>query len=94
MNSEEMLHEAKDLHRTWEHLSYDQKKEIVENIVKSIVVGKEDIEINLLYLPVSSPNNHPFLTGGKKGKQPFPYSVLNTPFKNRHNKLIISKKKN
>jgi len=53
-SSDEILHEAKDLYSRWPKLDSEEKKKIIECITEKIIVGKDDITINLCYLPTSS----------------------------------------
>jgi site-specific DNA recombinase len=53
-SSDEILHEAKDLHSRWPNLNFDEKRKIIESITEKIVIGQDDIAINLCYLPPSS----------------------------------------
>ncbi|MBX3481756.1 MAG: recombinase family protein [Caulobacter sp.] len=48
---EEALDEARDLTDRWDDLPEIEKRQIIEAITERIVVGTEDVEINLLYLP-------------------------------------------
>ena len=43
--------EAADLATRWRQLSEPEKRQLVEAITESIVVGKEDVTIDLLYIP-------------------------------------------
>lgn len=52
---EEALGEARDLTDRWDELPHDEKRQIIEAITESIVVGTDDVEINLLYLPERGP---------------------------------------
>ncbi|HEV3374556.1 MAG TPA: recombinase family protein [Candidatus Acidoferrum sp.] len=54
LSSDDVLHEAKDLYGRWQRLETDEKRKVIENIAESIVVGKDDVTINLCYLPSSS----------------------------------------
>ncbi len=45
--------EASDLHARWPALSREEKQGIVESITESIVIGKDEIHINLCHLPSS-----------------------------------------
>ena len=54
LNSGEILNEAKDLHSKWKDLVFEEKRKIIENITENIIIGKEDISINLCYLPSQS----------------------------------------
>jgi len=51
LSSDEILNEAKDLYSRWPELVAEEKRKIVENITEKIIVGKEDVTINLCYLP-------------------------------------------
>ena len=53
LSSEEVMAEAADLYGRWPKLSFDEKRRIVESITDRIVIGKEDVDISLCYLPVS-----------------------------------------
>lgn len=55
LSSEEVIHEAKDLHSQWEGFTYEEKHSIIETITEAIIVGEEDIEIKLKYLPTLGP---------------------------------------
>ena len=59
-NSNTVIQEAQDLYGHWLNLPFEQKRNIVETITDSIVIGKEDITINLSYLPSLTQN------GGKR----------------------------
>jgi len=54
LSSDEVLHEAKDLYSRWGSLEAEEKRKVVENITERIVIGKDDVTINLCYLPSSS----------------------------------------
>jgi site-specific DNA recombinase len=58
----EALGEARDLTDRWPDLPLQEKRQIVEAITDRIVIGKEDIEISLLYLPSG--------TDGKRATEP------------------------
>ncbi|MEX0813183.1 MAG: recombinase family protein [Chitinophagales bacterium] len=49
-SSEYMFDEARSVYKKWTTYSIDEKREIVNTITESIIVGEEDITINLLYL--------------------------------------------
>ena len=53
---EEALGEARDLTARWDDLAETEKRQIIEAITDRIVVGKDDVEINLLYLPDGKPD--------------------------------------
>ncbi|QMU65511.1 MAG: hypothetical protein GKR88_15280 [Flavobacteriaceae bacterium] len=42
-----IIEEARNLYERWDTLERDQKRNIIETIVDKIIVGKDDIEINL-----------------------------------------------
>jgi len=54
MSSDEILSEAKDLYSRWPKLNQEEKRKIIETITENIIIGQEDITINLCYLPPSS----------------------------------------
>ncbi|MBI2962780.1 MAG: hypothetical protein HYY35_03430 [Deltaproteobacteria bacterium] len=54
LSSDEVLSEAKDLYGRWPELDFSEKRKIVENITEKITVGKDEITIDLCYLPGSS----------------------------------------
>jgi site-specific DNA recombinase len=54
LSSDEILTEAKDLYGRWRELTREEKRKIVETITEKITVGKEDVTIDLCYLPSSS----------------------------------------
>jgi site-specific DNA recombinase len=56
LSSDRILQEAQDLHTRWPQLVKDEKRKIIESITENITIGKEDISINLCYLPSSSEN--------------------------------------
>jgi hypothetical protein len=47
----EVMGEARDLAERWSELPHQEKRQIIEAITDRIIVGKEDVEIALLYLP-------------------------------------------
>lgn len=51
LDNSQVLYEAQNLQKRWTSFSKEDKRGIVETVTKSIKVGKEDIEINLAYLP-------------------------------------------
>lgn len=66
LNSAQVLGEARDLHSRWASLPEAEKRVVVETITKAITVGKEEIHIDLHYLPKASPPNG---SGGGAGGQ-------------------------
>ncbi len=53
LSSDQVLYEARTLADRWVKLNGLERRQIVENITDQIVIGKDDITINLHYLPVS-----------------------------------------
>jgi site-specific DNA recombinase len=53
LSSDQILNEAKDLYSRWPNLTADEKRKVIENITEKIIIGKEDVTINLCYLPTS-----------------------------------------
>lgn len=54
ISSDEVLNEAKDLYGRWPSLEAEAKRRIIENITDRITIGKDDVTIDLCYLPSSS----------------------------------------
>ncbi len=54
VSSDEIFSRARDVYSHWPHLEQSEKRQIIENITEKIVVGKDDIAINLCYLPSSA----------------------------------------
>jgi len=54
LSSDHILNEAKDLYSRWPKLAFEEKQKIIENITDKIIIGSEDVTINLCYLPSSS----------------------------------------
>jgi site-specific DNA recombinase len=51
LNQDYMISEARTLHTRWPSLSLGQKRDIVQAITDEIVVGPDEIDIRLQYLP-------------------------------------------
>ena len=51
LSSDKILNEARDLYSRWPELVAEEKRKIVENITEKIIIGTEDVTINLCYLP-------------------------------------------
>ena len=47
----EVINEAHDLYARWGKPAPEHKRHIVETITETIVIGKDDVSINLLYAP-------------------------------------------
>jgi site-specific DNA recombinase len=54
LSSDEVLTEARDLYSRWPDLAFEEKRQIVENIVEKITVGKDEVAIDLCCLPSPS----------------------------------------
>jgi site-specific DNA recombinase len=54
VSSDEILTEAKQLYERWPSLTAGEKRVIVENIVDKVQIGKDEVLIDLCYLPTSS----------------------------------------
>jgi len=54
LSSGQILTEARDLYSRWTDLQPGEKRQIVENTVEKIIIAKEDITIELGYLPSSN----------------------------------------
>jgi hypothetical protein len=54
ISSDQILTEAKDLYSRWPSLEPEAKRKIIENITDRISIGKDDVTIDLCYLPSSS----------------------------------------
>jgi len=59
LSSDAIVNEVQHLHYNWSDMTFDQKRGIVETITTSIIVGKDEITINLAYAPTiaSNPKN-------------------------------------
>jgi len=51
LSSDSVMNEATDLYSRWPILNLEEKRAIVENITEQILIGKDDVEISLCYLP-------------------------------------------
>ena len=51
LSAEEVASQAQQLHQLWPTMEPSEKREIVEAITEKIVVGKDEINITLCYLP-------------------------------------------
>lgn len=55
-SSDEVISQAKDLYSRWPSLTLEEKRTIIEQITEKIIVGKDDIHIQLCYVPSSLEN--------------------------------------
>ena len=51
ISSEYIIEEARDVKACWPTMNTEEKRRIVESLVKKITIGKEEIDITLCYLP-------------------------------------------
>jgi len=51
LSSDQILNEARDLYSRWPDLQPDEKRKIIENITDRIVIGQDEVDIHLCYLP-------------------------------------------
>jgi site-specific DNA recombinase len=51
LSNEQIVAEAEDLHARWPQMAAEERRKIVELLVKDIVVGKDEISLNLCYHP-------------------------------------------
>jgi len=54
LSRDEVLSEARDVYSRWQDLEQDEKRKIIENTVEKIVVGKDEVTIEIAYFPNSS----------------------------------------
>ncbi len=57
LSSDEILSEARNLYSRWGELGFDEKRQIVENLVQAIVIGTDEVTIELAYLPLETEPN-------------------------------------
>lgn len=53
LSSDQLLTEARDIYSRWGDLEQNEKRKIIENTVEKIVIGHDDVTIELGYLPPS-----------------------------------------
>lgn len=56
LSEEEIFTGAQDLYDRWPSLPDSEKRAIIEAITEKIVIGKDEVEINLLYAPPAPPS--------------------------------------
>ncbi|MGK5090446.1 hypothetical protein WDW89_00360, partial [Deltaproteobacteria bacterium TL4] len=54
LSSGQIVNEAKDLYTQWPELETAEKRKVIENVTDKIIIGTDDITINLCYLPSTS----------------------------------------
>lgn len=50
-SSDQIIAEAQDLHSRWPKMTFDERRRIVELLVKDITIGNGEISLNLCYRP-------------------------------------------
>jgi site-specific DNA recombinase len=53
LSSDKVISEAHDLYGRWPHLNREEKQQIVESITEKIIIGKDEVAVNLCYFPGS-----------------------------------------
>lgn len=77
LTNDEVLHEARSLHKYWPKLSRDDKRNIIEAITSKITIGEKDITINLHYLPTATTEETPLvLKSLQKSNEPMSLRLL------------------
>lgn len=66
LSSDQILNEAKNLYSRWPELTIEEKRRIAENITEKIIVGSEDVTINLCYLPSPLPSTPKLMTSKQR----------------------------
>lgn len=66
VSRDEILTEAKDLYSRWPGLTGEEKRKIVESITEKVIVGTEDVTINLCYLPPTPPSSLKVMASGQR----------------------------
>jgi hypothetical protein len=56
LSSDQVLNDAKSFYARWPDLDFASKQQLIETIVEKITIGKDDVAIDLCYLP-SSPQD-------------------------------------
>lgn len=51
LSSEHIIAEARDLHSRWPKMTRDERRRIIELLVKNVVICRGEITLNLCYLP-------------------------------------------
>lgn len=63
LSGDQILNEAKDLYGRWPEMTKDEKRRVIEQIVSKIIILEGEVEIDLCYLPPTSPQE---LTKGQR----------------------------
>ena len=64
-----IINQSKDIYDKWDTYSRDVKREIIESIVESIVIGTDTIDINLKRLNPPTHTENSFSETGENGEQ-------------------------
>ncbi len=67
LSEEEIITGAKDLYERWPKFPNEEKRRIIEAITEKIIIGKDEVEINLYYAPPATPSGHSNGTPNKSG---------------------------
>ncbi len=51
MSESAIMAEAMDLHSRWQHMQSNERRRIVELLVRTIVIGKDEVTFNICYIP-------------------------------------------
>lgn len=54
LSSDQIVREAQNLYTRWHELESNEKRQIVENTVERIIIGKDDVAIEIGYIPSAS----------------------------------------
>ena len=76
LSEEEIILGARDLYERWPKLPDEEKRHIIEAITEKILVGKDEVEINLYYAPPAPPSGHSDKTPNKSGGNVPPITPL------------------
>lgn len=87
LNSAHVLGQARDLHSRWMSLAEAEKRVVVEAITKAITIGKEEVHIDLHYVPRISPSA---ASGGGSADQGRP--EIQAKSTDNHNRGIVLNK--
>jgi len=67
LSEEEIFLGAKSLYERWPSLPDEEKRRIIDAITEKIIIGKDEVEINLYYAPRATPSGHSNGTPNKSG---------------------------
>ncbi|MBL7827818.1 MAG: hypothetical protein JNJ57_14400 [Saprospiraceae bacterium] len=81
LDNVQVLSDAQNLHKQWYSFTQEEKKAIIEAITSSIVAGRQDIIINLSYIPTISPDTSASENDATMQRTPVPADFTITPTK-------------